>query len=220
MDQNSLAVFGTLFGTLATALATFALWRVTRVLAVETKRMADASSQPQVVATIVPNPWSTIHLDINVENTGNATAFDVEISFDPPLTNGEARGDGMPIPFQRISVLKPGQALNSYLSGVGDYLEQNFEVQISWKLAPNAVQRETLSYWLNMSDYQGVSYLGSRDPNVQIAEQVKKLREDWRYVASGARKTKVDVFTSDDRQREQDILQERFNRDKADEGEK
>ncbi|WP_053059075.1 hypothetical protein [Croceicoccus naphthovorans] len=108
MDQNTFAVFGTLFGTLATALATFALWRVTRVLAVETKRMADAAMQPQVVATIVPNPWSTIHLDITVENTGNATAFDIEVGFDPPLSNGEAR-EGKSLPLQRISVLKPGQ---------------------------------------------------------------------------------------------------------------
>ena len=170
--------------------------------------------QPQVVATIVPNVWSTIHLDINVENTGNATAFNVEVSFNPPLTNGEARGDDIPIPFQRISLLKPGQSLNSYLSGVGDYLEQNFEVTVSWALSPQAAEREALSYWLNMGDYKGVSYLGSRDPNVQIADQLKKLREDWKTVASGSRKIKADVFTNADRQRERKILDERFNREK------
>jgi len=214
MDQNILAAFGTLFGTIATAIATIALWRATRVLAVETKRMADASAQPQVVATIVPNLWSTIHLDINVENTGNATAFDIELSFNPPLVNGEARGDNMPIPLQRISLLKPGQSLNSYLSGVGDYLEKNFEVTASWKISPNAVERETLSFWLNMADYKGVSYLGSRDPSVQIAEQLKNLREDWKSVASGFRKVKADVFTSADRKREDAMLQERFDREK------
>lgn len=214
MDQNTIATFGTLFGTLATAMATFALWRVTGVLAVQTKRMADASAQPQVVANIVPNLWSTIHLDINVENTGNATAFDIEISFDPPLENGEARSSEIPIPFQRISLLKPGQSMTSYLSDVGDYLEKSFEVQISWKLNPDNKQRDCLSYWLNMSDYKGVSYLGSRDPNVQIAEQMKKLREDWKSVASGSKKVRADVFTSEDRKREHEMLEERFRRER------
>lgn len=214
MDQNSIATFGTLFGTLATAIATFALWRVTRVLAVETKRMADASAQPQVVANVVPNQWSTIHLDINVENTGNATAFDIEITFDPPLENGEARQSDLPIPFQRISLLKPGQQMTSYLSDVGDYLDKNFNVQITWKLRPNADHREILSYWLNMSDYKGVSYLGSRDPSVQIADQIKKLRDDWKRVANGSKKVRSDVFTSADRQREKEILEERYKRER------
>jgi hypothetical protein len=209
MDQATFATFGTLFGTLATALATFALWRVTRTLATETRRMADAALQPQVVATIVPNRWSTIHLDINVENTGNASAFNVEVAFNPPLTNGEARSEDVPIPFQRISVLKPGQSMNSYLSDVGDYLEKNFEVTITWTLSPESTDRQSLSYWLNMSDYAGVSYLGARDPNVQIAEELKKLREDWRSVASGFNKIKADVFTNADRERERKFLEDR-----------
>jgi len=83
--------------------------------------MADAAAQPQVVANIVPNQWSVIHLDLAVENTGNATAFDIEISFEPPLENGQARGEKIGLPFRRISVLKPGQTLQSYLSDVGDY---------------------------------------------------------------------------------------------------
>lgn len=215
MDQNVIATYGTLLGTLATAIATFALWRVTGVLAVETRRMADASAQPQVVANIVPNLWTTIHLDINVENTGNATAFDIEISFDPPLENGEARTGDTPIPFQRISLLKPGQSMTSYLSDVGDYLDRSFEVRVSWKLKPDAHDRQYLSYWLNMSDYKGVSYLGSRDPNIQIAEQIKKLRDDWKNIASGFKKVRADVFTTEDRQREEEIFKERFERERA-----
>ena len=49
--------FGGLLGTLVTAVATLFLWRVTKLLAVETKRMAEASAQPHVVATLDPNRW-------------------------------------------------------------------------------------------------------------------------------------------------------------------
>ncbi|WP_198152688.1 hypothetical protein [Tsuneonella dongtanensis] len=176
--------------------------------------MADASAQPQVVATIVPNMWSTIHLDIEVSNTGNATAFDVEVSFDPPLENGEARMGETPIPFQRISVLKPGQSLRSYLSDVGNYLDKSFTVSAKWKLHPDDVEYQTLGYWLNMGDYKGVSYLGARDPLTQLADQVKKLREDWRRVASGSSKLKADVYSSADRERERAALEERWSRER------
>lgn len=209
---QNIAIWGTLAGSIATALATFFLWRVTRMLAVETKRMADVAAQPQIVASIVPNQWSTIHLDINVENTGSATAFEIEVTFDPPLENGEARGEDVPIPLQTISVLKPGQALKSYLSGVGDYLEKTFSVIVSWKLHPSDQLRQELRYSLNMSDFKGISYLGARDPIVQVAEQIKKLREDWQYVASGSRNVKTDSYDADDRQQERDILDKRFGR--------
>ena len=173
--------------------------------------MADAAAQPQVIANIVPNLWSVIHLDIIIENTGNATAFDVQVVFDPPLKNGSARGEDMTIPFQRISLLKPGQALKSYLRDVGNILDEDFRVETSWKLAPESQERESLSYELRMSDYKGVSYLGSRDPIVQVADQLKKLREDWKTVASGSRRIKADTFDVNDRQREEDVLEERYN---------
>jgi hypothetical protein len=211
--MDSLLTWGTLVAAVSTALATFFLWRVTKLLAVETKRMADAAAQPQVVAVITPNQWSTIHLDIEVANTGNATAFDIEIVFDPPLENGEARRDEMPVPFQRISLLKPAQSLRSYLSDVGDYLEKRFTVIVSWKLHPASSTRETMVYELNMADYAGVSYLGERDPLIQIASQIKKLREDWRYVASGSRKVKTDNYDAADRQREHELIEKRSARE-------
>lgn len=212
---QTIATFGTLLAAIVTAVATFFLWRVTGILAVETKRMADVSAQPQVVATLVPNQWSTIHLDLNITNTGNATAFDIQVQFDPPLENGEARGDQFPIPFQKISVLKPGQQLQSYLRDVGNYLEKTFTVSVSWKLHPEHTQRQTLRYDLSMTDYKGVSYLGARDPLVQLADQIKKLREDWRNVARGSRRIKTEVFDATDRNQENEILKERRKREQG-----
>lgn len=214
MTGQTIATYGTLLATIVTAIATFFLWRVTGLLATETTRMADAGS-PQIVANILPNQWSTIHLDINVENTGNATAFNIEVVFDPPLENGEARGEDRAIPFQQISILKPGQALKSYLSEVGDYLEKHFTVTISWQNHPQATKREMLSYTLNMADFKGVSYLGERDPLVQVAQEMKHIREDWRHVARGSRKIKTDTYDSADRQQEREILDARFKREQG-----
>lgn len=200
-------------GAVVTALATLLLWRVTKVLAVETRRMADASSQPHVVATIEPNRWSMIHADLRVENTGNATAYDIEVGFDPPLQNGEARSE-KPLPLQRLSVLKPGHGIASYLTEFEPIIDQKYTVSVTWKRSRDASTREANSYELDLSALKGISRLGASDPGVQLAEQMKKMREDWQYIASGFKKVKVDVYTAADRLHEQRALERRWRRER------
>lgn len=210
---QAIATWGSLIATVATAIATFFLWRVTKILAVETKRMADASAQPQVVANIVLNKWAMNHADIEIENTGNATAFDIKVSFDPPLENGTVRAQGdRAIPFQEISILKPGQSLSSYLTESAALLDKSYNIIISWRLLPDSKDRQQLSYTFSMSDYKGMSRLGAADPAIQIAEQVKKIREDWQRVANGQRKLQADIFTDTERQRERELIEERYKK--------
>ena len=210
MTQDFL-VWGTLLGTVATAVATVFLWRVTRLLAVETTRMADAAAQPQVVASLVPNQWSVIYFDIVVENTGNASAFDINVTFDPPIDT-ERSGEILPGPLQRISVLKPGESIQSYLNSAEEYLEKSFTVTIDWRRHPTAGQREILTYTLNMVNMKGISFLGERDPLVEISQQIKKIREDWQHIASGFRRIRAETFDVNDRKREDDELRKRFDR--------
>ncbi|MGR6466836.1 hypothetical protein [Rhizobium sp. PAMB 3182] len=51
-------------------------------------------------------------------------------------------------------------------------------------------------------DCAGLSYLGARNPVVMLAEQIKKLREDWKGVAGGRSRLKVGTFSSEDRKDE------------------
>uniref|UniRef100_B0T0V6 Uncharacterized protein n=1 Tax=Caulobacter sp. (strain K31) TaxID=366602 RepID=B0T0V6_CAUSK len=208
ITENFIGLAG-LIGTVVTAVATFFLWRVTKVLAIETKRMADANSRPQIVATLEPNQWSLRHADLVIANTGNATAFDIGIQFDPPIANGEARGDEMPIPLQNISVLKPGQSISSYLSEFGPLLEISFSVSIEWLTDPSSKERGKITYTLDMRPIASITQLGTINPLVQIAEQVKKMREDWKPVASGSRKLKADVYTTADRLHERRAMDRR-----------
>lgn len=201
----------TVIGAVVVAVATVLLWRVTKALAIETKRMADLSSQPHVIATIGPNRWSMIHADLEVENTGNAAAYDIHLTFDPPLQNGEAR-DHMDVPLQTISVLKPGQALSSYLAEYTLLIDNSYRVSVSWLRSPNApeTERETNAYILNIAEMKNITKLGASDPLVQIANQVKKVQEDLHRVVSGSRKPRIDVFTSTDRREEAATLKARW----------
>ena len=50
---------------------------------------------------------------------------------------------------------------------------------------------------------------------MQIAEQLKKLREDWKNVALGQRKIKVDSYDTSDRERDKKAHEEMIKEFKA-----
>ena len=181
--------------------------------------MADATGQPQIVATLRPNRWTIMYADLTISNSGNASAFSVRMEFDPPLmTNDESSPSSeLVVPFQEISILRPGESLSSDIGLSFPLLEKSYWVTTSWFRHPKATERESLSYTLTMADSKGIVVLGVADPLVQIAEEVKHIREDWQHVASGTRKTKADVYTSADRihERRQDERRRRAWNQKA-----
>lgn len=198
-------------GTVVTAIATVCLWLVTRTLAKETKRMADAGARAQVVATLNPNKWSRMAVDLDVTNTGNATAFDIEVNFDPPLDRGKQVTD-IPMPLQNISLLKPGQSISSYLGSWNSVSRKTYKVNVSWSLEPGSKNKEYITYTINMNDYEGLAWLGAPDASVQIAEQIKKLRDDWRGVPKSGGKIEVDIYTAQDRAEYEKKLEEMWAR--------
>lgn len=82
--ENALS-FAQLVAAFVTAIATFALWRVTYVLAVETKTLAAMTSRPFVVCGIESSLADTTALNLALRNTGNATAFDVKAKISPVM---------------------------------------------------------------------------------------------------------------------------------------
>ncbi|KRB13953.1 hypothetical protein ASD99_14885 [Mesorhizobium sp. Root695] len=194
--------------TVVIAVGTVSLWYVTWALARETRRMVDAGSRPHIVATLDPNQWSMMHFDLRVENTGNATAYDIKLSFDPPLVSSSPRDPAEPAPLGTVDVLKPGQGLTSYLAEAGVVLPNTYRVSITWKRDPQAAVRETNSYTLNMNTMEGISTLGT-DPLIQISNDVKKFTENFAKLASGHPKLQVDVFTSADRLHERRLIERR-----------
>ncbi|WP_256346104.1 hypothetical protein [Pseudomonas tolaasii] len=220
MEQSTdwvsiIIAIGGVLGTLVTAVATIFLWRVTKVLANETTRMVQAASQPHVVVTIEPNRWSMLHFDLKVDNTGNATAYDISIAFDPPIENGEARGSQLEIPLNTISVLKPGQGLSSYLSEYATLKDKAYTISITWRRAPSSQVKELNVYKFDMADYDGITQLGSNDPAVQIAEQLKKIQENLKPVMSGFKRMRVDTFSSGDRLHERRVSERQRRRQVA-----
>jgi len=197
MDQTTIATFGTLIGSVATALATFALVYVTTVLAKETKKLAEATAQPQIVAVIIPNKWAIHYFDIEVENTGNAPAFDIELTFDPDFPQDQFSGDTRPL--RKISLLKPGQKISSGMCEAKTILDERFHITCSWKRTPTTSKIESLTYSQDMKEYKQIMYLGEREPMTQVAKAIKDIRNDWRPIAQGQKRTSHEIFDHQDR---------------------
>ncbi|WP_321502233.1 hypothetical protein [Breoghania sp.] len=172
---NSLA-FAQLVAVFVTALATIALWRVTKVLAVETKTLAAMTSRPFVVSSFESSGADPTAINLTLRNTGNATAFDVRfcITPAPPKANGQPADNPEHSTFE-ISLLPSGQVLP--LQGVmGRYVsDASFDVRVSWAALPNGKDREELSYKTAPKDgFHG----GFNTKNVHhVAGELEKLRK-------------------------------------------
>jgi hypothetical protein len=161
---------------LVTALATLALWRVTRVLAVETSALAKMTSRPFVVCALESSGASAVALNLALRNTGNATAFDIKLNMSPalPKPNG-ANPDDERLTTHDISLLPPGQVLN--IQGVmgPEVHDKVFNVSVSWASMPGASERETLAYEIEAKDgFRGG--WNTKGPH-HIAEELEKLRK-------------------------------------------
>lgn len=209
LDREAIQVVATAVTAVATVILGYATW----VLAKETKVLSRATSQAHVTATLEPNAWAANYVDLIVSNSGNAVAYDIETHFDPPLLDGEEPAGhrrNMDIPLRHISILRPTQTMQSNLAEFAKVSKKSYRVTVSWKHHPAAKRREALSYELSMMDYHDVSYLGARSPLTQMAEQIKKLREDWQHVARGRKRIKADIFTERDRAEAQAALEARY----------
>jgi hypothetical protein len=212
--QRIIVFVESISGTI-TALATLALAALTWVLARATNAMARATSSANVVASLEVNQWSFRHLDLVVQNTGNAPAFETIVEFTPPLpfmTNAEKNE----VPFGKISILRPGQMLKSSVNDWQSVSQNIYRVKIQWKRTPSSKRWECNAYDFDLAALGKVSRLGAGSPEVQIAEQIKKMREDWQSVARGQKQLKVETYDHSDRERERAEIEEFYREARKD----
>jgi hypothetical protein len=183
-----------------TAIGTVALVAATAALAWLTWLLARATSRPSLIATIETNGWAFQFVDLHLVNEGNASAFDIQVEFDPALP---AKEEGMTVgSFSNVSVLRAGQHLTTNLGRNTVVIDKVFQVTISWRARPNA-KRESMTYTLDMSFLRGITQLGGGDPTYTLAQEIKKIREQWEGVAAGRKRISTDTYTSADRNDEE-----------------
>jgi hypothetical protein len=202
MTAQDLSVWVTAAATIATAVATVILAIVTWLLFKATRQMAVAND-PYIVATLEPNRWSFIHVDLLIENTGSGPAFEIQIEFDPPLIR-DRHSQKTTMPPTQVTVIRPSQTLRNYLGNGSDILDNRYSVSISWKKDPRSKTRITNKYNLDLQHYKDFIQLGGGDPQVQISQDIKKIRERFDSVVQGLKRISVDIHTDGNRRQEQE----------------
>lgn len=188
-----------------TAWATVGLFIATSGLSYLTWVLARASRNPFVVAVIKENLNSLNHLDLQVINEGNSSAFDVVVNI---LPSDKLSKFGYP---DKFAILHAGQLVVSYLGDAAPVLNGSFHVEVSWKRSPNSWKRTSIKYPIEVSYLEKTGRLGY-EPSHEIASELKKIRESVVKVFDGRRRIKVDSFSHDDRDREAAITEEALKR--------
>ncbi|MTC42089.1 hypothetical protein [Providencia sp. wls1921] len=198
MESILLQVSSTITSVIAaivTAISTFFLWRVTRVLARETKKMAEATSQPHIVITFEPTKVSINHFNIVISNTGNATAYNITAAIEPSINDRK-------IPFKSVSVLKPGDSISSFYT---DFYQMNgkvFEILIEWTKSFESAEKMRNKYSYDIGSYTDFSTVGDLDPIGTISKSIKKISQDLNSVVNDGR-ININMYDENDRQLEQ-----------------
>nr|WP_314264320.1 hypothetical protein [uncultured Moellerella sp.] len=179
---------------IVTAVSTFCLWRVTRVLARETKKMAEATSQPHIVITFEPTKVSMNHFNIVISNTGNATAYNITVAIEPSINDRN-------IPFKSVSVLKPGDLISSYYTDFNQMNGKVFDISIEWTKTSDSIEKMMNRYSYDIGSYAEISTIGDLDPIGTISKNIKKISQDLNAVIDENR-ININIYDESNRQLE------------------
>ena len=153
---GNIVLIGQLFAAFVTALATIALWRVTKVLAVETKTLAKMTSQPFVVCWLESSLASSTAIDLKLINTGNAAAFDVKMELTPGLPDKiglDAPGPDPDSKFEFDTSLLPPSKEQRIRGAMSTQIhETKFNVTLSWSRYPGSKDRDNITYSFTARD--------------------------------------------------------------------
>ena len=208
LNKNSGAL-SVLFTAVVT-ISTVANSILTRILVSETRRMRQVQTEPKLEITVKPFDFAINIVRLQVRNIGLGPALNVK--FKPKVLSV---GDGAQSLLQEfthtnffkigLNYFGPGQEMHSNFT----QLSQNHEAKMSSVLlfdlefdSVTGVKYEE-QVVIDMSELRGIGQLGI--PNLySIAKSLEKIKDDFAHVTSGSRKINTNIFTSEDRTKEQE----------------
>ncbi len=158
--------------TVVIAFATFVLWLATRNLARVSKRA------PFVVCSLGPSQTIANELNAIIINTGNATAFDIEVHFEADTESPKNKKELI----LNFSLLTPGQILRPDSNLEGWETQTKIYVTITWALKPTRRKQnkqKPLKYIIDDSDKneRGSSENGLKNITKELGG-IRRLIED------------------------------------------
>lgn len=211
-NSGALTVIFTAVVTIATAVYALLTWQ----LVFETKLMRQAQTEPKIEITL-KSLEIAIHITrLHVRNIGMGPALNVKLS--PRIISGGESAKNLIADFTETNFFKTGvsyfspgeERLSHYTEMTKDYdgkIESVIAFDVEYQSVTGKQYKDILS--IDMSEHKGTYQLGK--PHLySIAQSLEKIQKDIDHIVSGFRRVRADVYTSTDRQAENDALRKRF----------
>ena len=207
LNSNSGAL--TVIFTAVVTISTVAYAILTWSLVSETKKMREVQTEPRIEITLKPLDYAINIVRLHVRNIGLGPAKNVK--FTSNVASGGAGAEKLLGEFNKANFLKtglkyfgPGHELHSGYTQI----TQDFDAKIAsvfiYDIEYESVtgKKHSDQITIDVSELKGMNQLGK--PNLYaIAQSIENIQKDFSHVVSGFKKIHADVYTSEDRDREE-----------------
>lgn len=201
--NGALIAILTIFVVIANALSAL----LTISLAKENRLIRMSSTDPEVVAFILPSKTS-IHLaNLIVQNIGKGTARSIRILLDADFDDFSQHKVSIKhaTEWQKISLLPPSERIEFFFGSFIDLLQEPklkpFKVIIEYRDSRNKKYR--CNFQLDPSEYEGLMSVG-RPAEQEIAEALKKIASSIGNWTSDSSRLKVETITIEEKEKRQE----------------
>ena len=205
LNENSGALTVIFTGIVTLSTVVYAL--LTGVLVKETRKMRHAQTEPRIDVIHRPRDEWIALIDVAVKNIGLGPAYDVQFDIFP-LTGGEtaeklvAELKEKNFLHNGLKYLSPGQEIASFFTNANEDFDAKMKSQVlinvSYRSATGTKYNN--EYLIDLSELKGMQRIGE-PPLYKISKNIEAIKKDIGHFASGFRRLKTDVFTSEDRER-------------------
>lgn len=225
LSQDNLSSWVSAFATVIIAFLTIVLaketWGLRLIQLSQIEQIRKDSLKPSVSLFLKSSPEGFNFIDIHVSNNGPGTAQNVEFKFINRSKDTVEVYEHLLNDLNRLAILEKGisslsanEQRSSYLFSFIDFhnkfkekaLECVIEVEITFEDIEGS--KYLSKSFFNFNEYKGISSLGG-DPLREIASNIEKIQKDIGHFATGFRKIKADVYTSEDRKVERENWEKR-----------
>ena len=218
LNKNS-GAFTVIF-TVVVAIATVVYAVLTWKLVKETGLMRQAQTEPRIEITLKSLEIAIHIVRIHVRNIGMGPALNVKLT--PRVMSGGDSAKNLIAEFTQTNFFKTGIAyfgpseerVSHYTQMTEDFdgkLASVIAFDIEYEGVAGIQYKKILS--IDMSEYKGTYQLGK--PHLySIAQSLEAIQKDVAHITSGFKRVKTDVYTSKDREEENNERKKRYEREK------
>lgn len=216
LNQNTGALTALFTGVVA--ISTIFYVMLTRALVNETKAMRRTHTEPKIsIVFRSQEQWGAL-LDLETKNIGLGPAYDIKFTL--------SQSEKYPIPFWAekafkdisyfqtgLNYLAPGQYICAFLTDINEDFENRISskvcIGVSYKSKSDnqSVEKYTEDFILDFSILRG-KWLET-SPIFGIAKNIEKITKGIENFASGFKRLRTDIYTTQDREKEKTERKER-----------